>query len=233
MKIHLVTANRAPVRLVHDGRELRILHGPFEMFVTTTSSIRLDDVESVSVVAPYDPPSRPVIWFLVGATIALLSLSLGIDMDLLRMAASLPLALAIVLAIVPIAGSSTRVLLRLRTGDRSYMIAVPRENLSALRGHFPDAEWHDEDLEMGELPLTGKERLRLKLMQISAVMSMISLSAIAMTWLEKQTEVMSDGTTVNVLFWSMQAAEVAALVLFGACWFAIVRTTMRARKADL
>lgn len=232
MRIDLVSARHSPVRLVKDGRELRQLHSPFDMFGNTSGSISLDAVSSVTVVAPYNQPSRTIVWFLFGMASGLLAISLGINVTLLRMAACLPLAFAIVLAIIPPGSSSTRVLVRIVSAARPHMLAMAREELSTFRQEVPDAEWKDEEDGMGAKPLNPRERLRLKLMQIGLVMSMTSISSVAMIYLQQHPGMIPENdVSSDYLVWFLRAAEVVALVLFVACWITLVRTGMRARQA--
>jgi len=230
MRIDLVSARHSPVRLVKDGRELRQLHSPFDMFGDTSSAIALDAVTSVTVVAPYNPPARTIVWFLFGIAAGLLTISLGIDMTLLRIAACLPLAFGIVLAIIPPGSSSTRVLVRVVCGGLPHMLALAREELSTFRQEMPDAEWKDEEEGMGARPLNPRERLRLKLMQIGLVMSMTSISSVAMIYMQQHPGIIPENdVSSEYLVWFLRIAEIVALVLFVACWIALVRTGMRAR----
>jgi len=231
MRIHLVSATRSPVRLVKDGRELRQLHGLSDMFRDGSSAIMLDETSSVTVVAPYNRPGRPGVWFLLGMAAGLLAMSLGIDMTLLQAAAFLPLAFAIVLAILPVAVSTPSVLVRLVAGGHPHMLALRREDLSAFRTETPDAEWKDEEEGLGSRPLNRRERLRLRLMQIGLVMTMTSLSTLAMLYIQQQPGMIRDGdVSGEMLIWLLRGAEVVALALFASCWVAIVRTGMKARK---
>lgn len=232
MRIDLVSARHSPVRLVKDGRELRQLHSPFDMFGDTSSAIALDAVTSVTVVAPYNRPSRTLVWFLFGMAAGLLTISLGIDVTLLRIAACLPLAFGIVLAIIPPGSSSTRVLVRVVSAGRPHMLAMAREEISTFQQEVPSAEWKDEEEGMGVRPLNPKERLRLKLMQIGLVMTMTSISSVAMIYMQQQPGIIPENDVTSAyLVWFLRIAEVVALVLFVACWIMLVRTGMRARRA--
>ncbi len=231
MRIHLVSATRSPVRLVKDGRELRQLHGLSDMFGNGSGAIMLDEASSVTVVAPYNQPGRPTVWFLLGVASGLFAMSLGIDMTLLQMAAFIPLALAIVLAILPVAVSTPGVLVRLVAGGHPHMLALRREDLSAFRIEVPDAEWKDEEEGLGSRPLNRRERLRLRLMQIGLIMTMTSLSTLAMLYMQQQPGIIPDGDmSAEMLIWLLRGAEVVALALFAACWVAIVRTGIKARR---
>jgi hypothetical protein len=231
MRIHLVSATRSPVRLVKDERELRKLHGPGDMFGESAGAIPLDDVTAVTLVAPYSPPGRPGVWFLFGTAAGLFAISLGIDLRLLRMAAFLPLAFAIVLAIIPTGASSTRVLARVVAAGQPYMLALAREDLSAFRIEVPGARWTDEEEGLDARPLKPHERLRLRLMQIGLVMTMTSVSSVAMLYLQQQPQMMDDGPSADVLSWFLKAAESVALVLFVACWIAIALTGLDAKRS--
>lgn len=231
MRIDLVSARHVPLRLVKDGAELRQLHSPFDMFGDTAGAIPLDQVTSVTVVAPYSAPTRGMVWFLFGIACGLLTISLGIDVTLLRMAACLPLAFAIVLAIIPPGSSSTRVLVRIVSAGRPYMLAMAREDLSTFKQEVPKAEWKDEEEGMGDEPLNVRERFRLKLMQIGLVMSMTSISSVAIMYIQRQPGLLPAGeVSSDYLIWFLRGAEIVALVLFVACWIALVRTGMRARR---
>ena len=232
MRIHLVSATRSPVRLVKDGRELRQLHSPFDMFGDTSGAISLDETTSVTVVAPYNQPSRAAVWFLFGMAAGLLTISLGIDVSLLQIAACLPLAFAIVLSIIPFGSSSTRVLIRMRSAGRPLMLAIAREDLSTFRQEVPSAEWKDEEDGMGEKSLNPRERLRLKLMQIGLVMTMTSISSVAMIYMQQHPGFIPDDIAGDLLIWFLRGGEIIALVLFVACWTALLRTRLNARIGD-
>ncbi|MFZ3481769.1 hypothetical protein [Sphingomonas sp. 3-13AW] len=231
MKIDLVSARHSPVRLIKDGRELRQFHGAFDMFDEKSGAISLDELTSVSVVAPYNRPSRRSIWFLFGLASGILGIILGIDPSILEVAISLPIAFAIVLSMIPSGSSTAQVLVRIVSSGRPHMLAMAREDLSRFRQEVPGAEWDDEEQGMRAKPLKPRERLRLKLMQIGLAMGMVSLSSGALIYLQDQPGLLPLGHPAgDALVTILAASEAVALILFVACWVVWVRTTLRARR---
>lgn len=227
--MYLVFADKPPQRLVRHGEELRTILTPMTMFAPSIGIIRLRDIVSIDIIAPYNEPSRKMSWLLLGIAIGLLCSSLPGAI----IASAIPFSLALVSWIIPNATSSAYVLAKIKEGDRTHSIAIQREALSEFGQWVPEASWNDEVMPITSGPMLERERFQLAIMQIGFTLVITSFSIIALLGLEiivgKEESLLAlvIGKALRI---SLYGAEAFACLIFVACWWNLIKIWWRHQR---
>ena len=177
-----VVAGRRRLRRL--GTEMRADIGMSTLFDARLPALRLDEVRSIEVVAPYAPPAPRLATVLTGAAVAFM-LAAGNDFTTGVMLAVTTAAFAVVAAIVALSTPPRQRLARMTMAQGAVLtMAYWTQDEADVRRLFGAATWLDGDARIEETVVNDVERHRIEQMRVGLV---LTASAIAIIVLYFQT----------------------------------------------